>query len=264
MPELPDVAGFRRYLNATSLHQKIVRTSVPDERILQGVSSATLVRRLKNAKFESTTRHGKFLFAAVDRGGWLVQHFGMTGEPKYERADDDPPRFARVLFEFDNDYRLAYTNRRMLGEVGFTEDLEQFIAKRDLGPDALDGELTVEAFIDAFRDRRGFLKSTLMEQSIIAGIGNVYADEILFRLGLHPSVKLKQLDERALRKVYRVMRQVLQSAEKKGGAADRLPKSFLLPHREGDHRCPACGGELETAAVAGRTSHFCSSCQSLP
>jgi formamidopyrimidine-DNA glycosylase len=262
MPELPDVAGFQRYVDSTSLHQKIAKISIGDRRIVHGVSPRTFTRRLKGRCLEATSRHGKFLFARLDReNGWLVLHFGMTGELRYEKSEGEAPDLARVTFEFDNGYRLACISRRMLGRVTLAGDRDRFIQQQKLGPDALADELDGKRFRGLLSNRRGPVKHVLMDQSLIAGIGNVYSDEILFRLRWNPKVRVDDLSADRIGALFRAMRRVLRTAADRGGHLDRLPRSFMLPHRDGDGRCPECGSELETMTISGRTSYFCPHCQ---
>lgn len=261
MPELPDVESFRSYLERTALHQPIAHTSVPDQRILEGVTIQKLAVRLKNREFVSTDRHGKFLFVRVARDGWLVFHFGMTGELSYFKSSQIPP-YMRLLLSFTNGYNLAYQSRRLLGQVSFTNDSEQFIEEHDLGPDALDEALRPEKFLRRLSGRKGKIKPILTNQSIIAGIGNLYADEILFQSGIHPETPASRLEEDELKHLYEVMRRVLNVAVKNRARVDAFPKGYLLKQRE-DAVCPRCGGRLEKRSVAGRTSRVCEQCQPL-
>src|SRR5437016_10488975 len=141
MPELPDVETFRRYLNATSLHQRIIGVDVRSAYILKGVSARELVRRLKGRCFESSRRHGKHLFVRADGDLWLRLHFGMTGSLRYLKHEEQAPRHTRVLFVFANAHNLAFEDQRKFGEIGLIEDVNEFLKKRVLGPDALDVSL---------------------------------------------------------------------------------------------------------------------------
>src|SRR5881392_2417968 len=138
MPELPDVEYFKRYLNATSLHQRIIGVDVRSAYILKGVSARELVRRLKGRCFESSRRHGKHLFVRADGDLWLRLHFGMTGSLQYFKRDEQAPRHTRVLFVFANGHRLAFEDQRKFGEIGLIEGVNEFLKKRALGRDALD------------------------------------------------------------------------------------------------------------------------------
>lgn len=264
MPELPDVAGFKQYLDATSLHQPIARTSVRAKDLLAGVSPRKLSAVMKGHALNATTRHGKFLFAKIDKNGWLVLHFGMTGELTYFEEPADEPQYAAVTWRFENGRHLSYISRRKLGRVGLTNDLDAFIAGESLGPDALSDEFDADRFVAALDGRTGLLKAALMNQSIMAGIGNVWADEILFQAGVHPEVSVNDLDKKELPDVYRVMRRVLRVGAEKGGTLEKLPRGYFLPHREGDGECPKCGGDIQTITVSGRTTHFCPKCQKKP
>jgi formamidopyrimidine-DNA glycosylase len=261
MPELPDVAGFKRYLDATALHQCITHTSVPDRRVLDGVTPQALGRHLKGTELEQTRRHGKFLFAQADGRGWLVLHFGMSGELRYFHNEARRPPYTAVELEFDKGAHLVYTSRRILGRVGFTEEPDRLIEESSLGPDALSETLTGQEFVKAIKERRGMIKPLLMNQSFIAGIGNIWADEVLFQARLHPKTKCTEISRQKAARLFRVMRRVLRRGASRAGLLRKLPKSYLLTHRDGDHRCPNCDGELATATVAGRTSRFCPRCQ---
>ncbi len=260
MPELPDVAGFRRYLDATSLHQRIASTSCRDARFVKGLSLQALQRRLKDAELAATRRWGKWLFAPLSTAGALVLHFGMTGALDYAAGDDEPDH-ARLVLHFANGRRLAIISQRMIGQVSWTEDVDAFAADHDLGPDALDDGLDRSDFITRLRGRRGAVKPALMNQAVVAGIGNVYADEILFQAKLHPATAVDDLDDDRLGGLYTVMRRVLHTAARKGGDGERAPRRWLLRRRGAGETCPRCGGPLETVKVGGRTAWLCPRCQ---
>lgn len=259
MPELPDVAGFKQYLDDTAMHKTIGSSHVADKRILNGISTQKLARTLKDGTLDATRRHGKHLFARLRDRDWLVMHFGMTGGLTY--FQNDAPAHAKVVLDFTGGDHLAYTCRRMLGHVGITEDVDAYIERHELGPDALEGDFDAQRLIELLSGRRGIVKSMLMNQSLIAGIGNVYADEILFQTGLDPRTCCDQLDTKQIKTLFRTMRRVLRVAANKGGNVDRLPKNYLIPRRSTDQPCPTCGGEIKKIKTSGRTSYFCPKCQ---
>ncbi len=262
MPELPDVEGFRKFVDATSLHQTISRVTIADERLLKGVTPNKLRGHLEGARFTGNARHGKYLFTSISRGGALVVHFGMTGDLAYGDDSEDPPDYSRVTIEFENHKRLSYISKRMLGEIGLAEDPARFVKDHGLGPDALDPELNREEFIKALTGRRGRIKSALMNQSIVAGIGNVYSDEILFQARVRPTKEVKTLEEKDIGDIFDVMRRVLGTAAERGGEVEKLPRDWLLPHVEtGDDSCPGCGGKIIKTKIGGRPSHYCPDCQ---
>ena len=258
MPELPDVQVFKEYLDATSLHQRVEHVRLGDpRRMLAGISPRTLRSRLEGRSLKSTRRHGKHLLAEIGGDGrWLVLHFGMTGGLHYYRKEDEPD-FTRLRLDFDNGYHLAYTSTRKLGSIAVADSVEAFVDGKDLGIDALDQGFDKQTFRELLAGRSGSVKGALMNQRLIAGIGNEYSDEILFQMGLHPHAKLADLDEEEIDELWRTMRRVLRTAIRARVDTDRFPRSYVLPHRHGDKKCPKCGRELERVSAVGRSAYYC-------
>jgi len=268
MPELPDVELYKRYLDRHALRQAIADVAVNDARIFQDLPADAFVGRLKGNRFEDSRRHGKHLLVRLEHGGWLTLHFGMTGNLVHFRDGEEDPPYDRVRFDFEGGGHLAYVNRRMLGRVGLTGDADAFIREEGLGPDALDPAFGLEAFRRAISGRRRDLKSVLMDQALIAGIGNIYADEILFQARLHPRTPVTALSERQRAVLFEQIKAVLETAIERGAGAEqfleRLPEHYLLPHRDKGGKCPRCGTAIATLKAGGRTSYFCPRCQVEP
>jgi formamidopyrimidine-DNA glycosylase len=259
MPELPEVETFKRYLDSTSLHQRITNVDVRDAYVLKCVSARELARRLKGRRFENSHRHGKHLFVRSGDELWLRLHFGMTGWLQYLKRDEEPPKTARVLFSFANNRRLAFDDQRKFGEIEVIKDIDEFLQTRGLGPDALG--ISPSQFKAILGKHRGAVKAILLNQQLIAGIGNLYADEILFRARMHPAAAAASVSDKDLRRLFRATRHVLEKAIALKTDFNRLPKSWLLPHRGKGRRCPRCGRALKSATIGGRTSWFCAHCQ---
>lgn len=259
MPELPDVEVYRRYLAVTALHQAIAQVHVEAPRVLDHTSPQGLGRRLGGQRFERASRHGKYLFAHLDGGGALVLHFGMTGQLHYRRLADAADDHAACLFQFENGARLEYVSTRQLGHVAVVDSVDEFVHHKGLGPDAL--ALDRDQFLADAAGRRGSVKGWLMDQGHMAGIGNVYSDEILFRAGIHPRRKVADLPEDALRRLHGAIREVLDAAIEAQAEPDRMPDDFILPRREPGGRCPRCDAKLEQVSVNGRKAWFCPACQ---
>jgi formamidopyrimidine-DNA glycosylase len=258
MPVLPDVEVFRRYIDVTALHKPIRGVEVFDADYVTDSSVSSLKRCLTGAAFDSTRRHGKHLGIALDSGHWLLLHFGMTGYPNYARIDRDPPRHSRLVVRFRNGFRLAYVNQRKLGRIRLAGDFNAFVAEWSLGPDAL--EIDRADFTELLLTGRGTIKARLMNQSQIAGLGNVYKDEILFQAGIHPAAQAKDVPAESVSDLWRTMRRVLRTAIDRRVQADQFPDSWLTPHREGE-QCPRCRATLERDTISGRASRFCPACQ---
>jgi formamidopyrimidine-DNA glycosylase len=156
----------------------------------------------------------------------------------------------------------------MLGRVGLTNDAEAFFRDHNLGIDALDPSLDRRAFVALVAGAQRGAKAALINQSVIAGIGNIYSDEILFQAHLHPKARLDALDDAALARLYEAMRRVLEVAISRGAGSeellDRLPRGYLLPHRGKGGECPRCGAPLAALKLGARTSWFCPRCQPTP
>jgi formamidopyrimidine-DNA glycosylase len=265
MPELPDVELYKRYLEMTCLGRTIRRAAVGDARILGGISAAELARRLEGARITASRRHGKHLLVDLGLPGWLTLHFGMTGSLEHFTDGEQDPRYDRVRFDFADGHHLAYIDARLLGRVGLTADADGFIAAQRLGPDALDPRLDLAAFDRSLAGRKRDVKSLLMDQEVVAGIGNIYSDEILFQAGINPRARCDRLDAGARQHLLGRIKAVLETAITSGAGAerlvDRLPGSFLIPHREKGGRCPRCGGEIASAKFSSRTAYYCPRCQ---
>src|ERR1044071_9514843 len=172
MPELPEVETFKRYLDATSLHQRITGVEVRDAYVLQNISGRQLSRRLQGRRFEKSHRHGKHLFVRAGDELWLRLHFGMTGSLEYLNRDEIGPKTSRVIFRFANNSGLAFEDQRKFGEIELIKNLDKFLQDRGLGPDAL--KIRFSQFNAVFGNRHGAMKAILLNQRLIAGIGQSY------------------------------------------------------------------------------------------
>ncbi len=260
MPELPDVAVFGGYFDETALDQTIDAVDA-DAGVLEGVSAAQLTHALVGQSFSASRRHGKYLFVPVSSGHWLILHFGMTGYLKYFKGIDEKPPHVRMRIDFTNGCHLAFDCLRKLGRIRLRSDAAEFIREVKLGPDALSGDLTAEAFKQRLSGGRGYVKTALMNQSIIAGIGNIYSDEILYHARLHPKRKVGGLADAEFDRLYRRMHSVFNQAISANADADRMPDDFLLKKRDATATCSFCGGAIEKITISGRNGYCCPRCQ---
>ena len=264
MPELPDVENYGRYFKRHGLRKTITGVHVGDTRALDHISPRQLRQHLVGAKFTATRRQGKHLFVRVSNGGWLTLHFGMTGYLAAFKDAKDEPSHDRVRFDFGRSGHLGYIDPRLFGRVGYVDDADAFIKVHKLGPDALDPKLTLARFKEALAGAGG-LKAALMDQSRLAGVGNVFADEILFQTKLHPLAPTGRLTPQQLGALFAATRKVLKTAIAAGAGAEgyweRLPRTYLLRQRRKGGVCPRGHGPLSIMTAAGRTTYFCGKCQ---
>lgn len=258
MPELPEVEAFGKYFDKTSLHKKIKNFEVKSPEILQNVSEDKLNEKLEGHEFQFTKRYGKNLFAHLDNNFWLILHFGMTGNLKYFEKKDENPAYDRILINFDKG-SLAFVDPRKFGKVNLASDMENFIKEKRLGVDAL--QVDYKTFKKLLEKRKGAIKTVLMNQHILAGIGNIYSDEILFQTCIHPKTRVNKLNDGQKEQIFETMKDVIETATRKNMKNQKLPDSFLIPHRVKNGKCPNSNMKLKTIKISGRTSYYCPECQ---
>ncbi len=255
MPELPEVELVRRRLEEEALGRRITSVVVLDAKRLEGTDPDELVGRLVGKDFVHAGRIGKQLFLEVE-GGALTIHLGLTGDVSIGRVEDDLPRFARLVVEFDDARRLVFEDMRRFGRAGFTNDVRQFVEKKGIAPDVM--TVPSGSFAKRMKRHRRAIKTVLLDQSVVSGIGNLYADEALFQSGIHPLTLASALDDDELRKLWRDIRRVMRRSLAVGSDFDRLPRSYLLRNRREGRRCPGNkGARLVTITVGGRTTVYC-------
>lgn len=259
MPELPNVEIFKRYIDATSLHKTVRQVDVLDSTVL-GMKPDQLISSVTGHNFKHTERFGKYLLITLETEGLLVMHFGMTGNLKYHEKDLDAP-YSQIVFHFKGGSKLHYICKRKLGRIELAESSEAFLEKHHIGKDAL--SLSQNEFLNLLKDKRGGIKSALMNQKLIAGIGNVYSDEILYQCKIHPKTEVKSLSKGKLEMIYHAMTDVLTTAIGKDADPDEMPHDFLITHRSESEDCPVCGGRIRRIEISGRGSYICPNCQKL-
>jgi len=264
MPELPDAVVYQQRLATDALNRDIESTTVIDPLILgDGLEPHRVDEVLRGRALTDTHRHGKHVFARYgDDTGWIALHFGMTGRVQVV-PDGTMPEYAYVQFHFEDGGALAFECPRKFARVRLINTPDAFVEAKNLGPDARRAD--VETFLQPFASRRGTIKGRLLDQSVVAGLGNIYADEALYQEGIHPRTTVPALSEDDLRGLYDAIQTVLDAAIAADSDPTALdPDRFMLPHRYGDEHCPITGVPLETETVSGRTAYYSPARQSPP
>jgi formamidopyrimidine-DNA glycosylase len=268
MPELPEVETYRRYLEATSLHQSMLLLEVEDPKLLT-TDFHTLSKALIGNSFSGTHRVGKNLFVYTEKGPILHMHFGMTGGLEYYRDTEDRPKHARIVFHFSSGFKLGFLCPRKFERIGLVENIDAYIQLKKIGPDAF--SVAYEDFYQRIKARKGLLKPVLMDQATVAGLGNWIVDEVLFQARVYPEKATQTLSDDEIRRLHGAIQLVLQTAVEQEAVYGNFPTNFLIHARAWDKspytdskahlNCPHCGSRIEISQVGGRTTYFCRSCQ---
>ena len=261
MPELPEVETVVRTLRPAIIGRRILNAEFRQLRVLRGSPHETM-KALAGRRIKSIERHGKFIAIRLDRG-YLVVHLGMTGKLL---VNAEPTRYTHAIFTLDQGM-LHYDDQRQFGRIEYGDQLPDRVAA--LGPEPL--EITLPDFTARVRARKSPIKAVLLNQAVVRGVGNIYADEALFRAGVHPKRAAASLGKDRIARIYTAMREVLAEAiESRGSSvsnyvdADGRKGSFQLAHRV--YRCTGkpctrCGTAIKRIVLAQRGTHFCPKCQ---
>jgi formamidopyrimidine-DNA glycosylase len=277
VPELPEVETVRRGLEASVVGRTITGVTVTGKRSVRRQSPALLRARLRGRRVERAHRKGKYLALGLDDGSTLVVHLGMSGQLLHvaDRSVALAPH-THVVIRLDDGSELRFVDPRTFGEMFVTPAAGDDGLPPELGAlgvDPLADGLTSRRLASLLAGRRTPLKSALMNQELIAGIGNIYADEILFRARLRPDRPAGSLDEPETRRLASAIRRTLAEAVEARGSTLRDARyrdlageagSFQLRHavygREGE-RCRRCPGTVTRRRIGGRSAFFCEGCQ---
>lgn len=257
MPELPEISYFKKYIDATALHQKIKKVSFGDSKPLQ-VSKVKFKEALVDHQLKESRRFGKYLFLKSTEGAWLVFHFGMSGKFSYSTQKDIPEHAVLTLF-FSDGAHLSFVCPRKFGKIYLTESAEKFKETLKLGRDAL--KIHQQEFQEIVEGSRKSIKSILTDQHRIAGIGNLYADEILFHSKIHPKTKAAKLIPKEIDSIFKNIPKILNKVIKAKTEDSSLPESWLISHRKAGAECPVCKGKIKQLKISGRSTYYCPNCQ---
>ncbi len=271
MPELPEVETIRRQLEPEVVGRTIAGATIRDERWSRPRPPAEVEAALAGRRIDAARRRGKYLIFDLDSGTHLVMHLRMTGNLVI-RSEDSDDRFLRAELRLDDGSELWFTDARRFGhgEVIEKADLDDYFESR-LGIEPLSGELTPEVLADRVAGRTAPLKSFLLNQAHIAGVGNIYADEALFRARLHPLSPAGSMKPEHLEDLCEGIVEALEAGLAHGGSSiddyrdargerGSMQNEFLVHTREGQE-CMRCGQIISRVVVGGRSTYFCPACQ---
>jgi len=273
MPELPEVETVARGLRTSLVGRTIVGVEVRWPRSVVPPDPAAFARRLTDQTVTGVGRRGKWVVIALGGGDTLLVHLRMSGRLVLESEACLDDRHLRVLLFLDGGQRLRFSDQRKFGRLVLTADPQEVLG--ELGPEPLGDDLTPERLGEMLARRRGRIKPLLLNQRFLAGLGNIYADEALWRARVHPLRQADTLNAAEVRRLHRAIRSVLQAAIASGGTtlqdeayqqangqAGKFASRLAVYGRDGQ-MCPRCGRAIERITVGQRGTHFCPQCQSL-
>ena len=298
MPELPEVETVRRSLIKHLIGRTIEEVEVFLPKIIRYMEVAQFQESLKNQQFLAIERRGKYLLAHLSKGWTLVVHLGMTGRLYYLPVDkgqplsstslpltpsslpltkgSEAPRHVHAILSLDNGGSLVYHDYRQFGYLTLSRTNETMCLKglKELGPEPLEDKFSLPVLQRGVQGRKAKIKQLLLDQRLVAGIGNIYADEILFTAGLHPERSGGSLTDAELKKLYRSIRYVLQKGIEFRGTSindyvdgEGHPGEFqhhLQVYQRTGQACTRCSSVIQRVKLGGRSSHFCPQCQTEP
>lgn len=257
MPELPDVEVFKKYFEKTSLNKEIIGVDISDKKTLKDVEPDYFKKKVIGNKFKSSLRHGKYLLCLLSEKESVVMHFGMTGYLSYYKNKEDASKYIRVAFNFADSTHLGFDCRRRFGKITYSDNYSDFVKEKDLGIDPINSKLTLKEFISLIDGKTLNIKVLLMDQSILAGIGNIYSDEILFQSNISPKRNIDSLKEEETKLLHKNIKKILSDGIKYT-EKDQFPDDYLLNYRKEGKDCPLCSGKIKFATIGGRSSYYCS------
>lgn len=292
MPELPEVETVKRDLIPCLLGQRIDAVRIVDARVIRGITPKKFVQQLKGKTFQDISRRGKAIVCQFDDGQHLIVQLMMTGQLVIDLSSAKPSvRFltpvsngrksdmtkekvnkeTKVIFELSNGTYLNYNDQRLFGRLSLIAKLEDFKHFAILGPEPFDASFNPQFIKDSLKRRSVAVKSALMDHTFVAGIGNIYASEILFRSRIDPRRKANRIKSVEIESMHRMTLEVLDEAIRFRGSSMRnyrdgqgqkggFSQRIKVYARE-DEPCVNCGKSIIKIVQSGRSTFFCKNCQ---
>lgn len=274
MPELPEVETVRLGLEKFLVGDSFASVQVLRNDSVGYPSVKEFVKGLTGRRVTAAKRRGKYLLIELDSKAGLGVHLRMSGRLIVADKKHREAQFLRVLIKLKSGRELRFEDMRVFGRMWYVPPGEEFLnvipALQELGPEPLEG-LTAAHLVEAFSGKKQAIKTALLDQTIIAGLGNIYADEVLFQTGIHPLSLAGSVTQKEAEKLVAAISKTLKEAIRHGGTTLRdyansegvngnYQNESWVYGRE-DEPCRVCGTEIERIKLAGRSAHFCGNCQ---
>jgi formamidopyrimidine-DNA glycosylase len=269
VPELPEVETIKKEVAPFVVGHKILAVDVLWDGMVKQPSVAEFLKKVTGRTITGLTRRGKYLFFHLDKGDdVLLMHMKMTGSLL---INPEKSRFTRAILHLDKGTDVHFADARKFGKMWLEKNENAVIDK--LGPEPIDEDFTAKTLADILKKRTAPVKAVILDQALISGIGNMYADEALFDSRIHPARPADKLSPAEVKRLYTSIRKVLlRGIEMKGasvrdytrpsGEPGRAHDEFIVAHGVGN-KCPGCRGNIERIVVRGRGTYICPHCQPL-
>ena len=266
MPELPDLEVIREFLDSRLSGVAISAVEVRRPLVVRNLLGGELAHHLLSQRFAGANRRGKFLLLPLEGGASLVINPMLAGRLRYGDPLAKHRKRDVLMLGLVDGHELRYHDAKDMGKIYLTTDLNQVPTFAELGPDALDPDLTLKVFGQRLRRHHGEIKGILTNQKFVAGIGNAYADEICWRAGLYPFRRRPSLNDQEQETLFQAMRDELSKAiatlrEQVGSEIHVEVRSFLAVHGKAGQPCPRCSNAISKVTRSRRTTNFCRTCQ---
>jgi formamidopyrimidine-DNA glycosylase len=272
MPELPEVETIKNELEPHIIGHRVTGITLSWDRIVRQPSVEEFCSHLIGQRITGIARRGKYLIFSLASDQALIIHLKMTGSLLLKPIPDKPEKFIRAIIRLDKGMGLFLRDPRKLGRMWLVNDTGKLLAK--LGPEPLEASFTPRVVLNRLNNRTAPIKALLCDQTFIAGVGNMYADEALFAARIHPLRSGKSLLQEEVERLHHSLQQVLSSAINSKGASVNTyfrPSGqpgtahfqFKVAHRLSGNFCPVCGTTIERITVRNRGTYFCPKCQVL-
>ena len=281
MPELPEVETIRRGLQEKIKNKQIKDVIVNISKIIKKPSLGEFITKIKGKKIKEVDRRGKYIIIHLNSRDKLIVHLGMTGlliYPYDNKITEKKinPKHNHLIFTFTDDTQLVFNDVRRFGKIFLVSNINEIETLSKLGVEPLEDYFTEEVFIQVLnKKKKGKIKPFLMNQKFITGLGNIYANEVLYRSNIHPLRLISSLNKKEVRNLYQQIKLVLSEAvELRGstvadeayrdtnGEKGKFAKKLQVYARKGEP-CIKCGHPIEVVRIEGRSSFFCPQCQKL-
>ena len=273
MPEMPEVEIIRRYLDTQVAGKTIMNLDIRLPRMIKWPDVEGFRALVTGRTIKSMNRRGKYLLMELDNDSKVVFHLRMTGRLVYEPTGETSDHHARVIFHLQDGASLVYGDTRTLGTIHGLKPQELGMLKglAEMGPEPLSAEFTAEYLDKTANQRKVAIKSFLLNQKYIGGIGNIYADEALFLARIHPLRPANSLTQAECSRLWESVNKVIADGIADGGTTFRdyqngeggkgSHQEYLYVYGRKGEQCRNCGAVIERITVGGRGTHFCPKCQ---